>query len=92
VYRFRWEDDGVTDIAFLCNSKGNVYGVQITKTNAMLQQPFMLADATIQVLGNAIISAMGDDLKDTQRTELQKLVDSANSRGLLTAYMRLSQR
>jgi hypothetical protein len=91
VYRFRWEDDGVTDIAFLCNSKGSVYGVRIMKHNGTIQQPFMLADVTIQVLGNAIIEAMGDDLKDAQRAELKRFVDAADSRGLLVAYLRLSQ-
>jgi hypothetical protein len=92
VYRFRWEDDGVTDIAFLCNSKGAVYGLQIMKSTAIIQQPFAIANLTIQVLGNAIIEAMGDDLKDAQRAELKRFVDSADSRGLLVAYLRLSQR
>jgi hypothetical protein len=91
VYRFHWEDDGVTDVAFLCNGSGRVYQVKMVKTNAVLQQPFALADMTIRVLSDVVISAMGDNLKEKDRAEVQRLVDAADSRGLLVAYLRLEQ-
>jgi hypothetical protein len=91
VYRFHWEDDGFTDLAFLCNRSGAVYGVQMMKTNAELQRPFFVADMTIHVLGDAVIDALKDNLKDNDRAQLQRLVDSADSRGLLVAYLKLQQ-
>ena len=27
VYRYNWQDDGITDVAFLCDSKGYAIGV-----------------------------------------------------------------
>lgn len=91
VYRFNWEDDGVTDVAFLCNSSGRIYEVQMMKSNGVLQRPFAVADMTIQVLGDAILKAMGNDLKEKDRADLKRLVDSADSHGLLVAYLRLGQ-
>src|SRR5438270_428338 len=35
VYRMNWENDGVTNVAFLCDGKGSVYEVQILGTNAI---------------------------------------------------------
>jgi hypothetical protein len=91
VYRFNWEDDGVTDVAFLCDASGTIYQVKALETNAKLQQPFVLADMTIRVLGDAVMQAMGDNLKGQDRVEVKRLIDSADSRGLLIAYLRLEQ-
>jgi hypothetical protein len=41
--------------AFLCDRRGNVYEVQVTDTNAILNQPFATANLTIKVLGNLLI-------------------------------------
>ena len=91
IYRFTWENDGVTDVAFLCNDAGAIYYVKVVKTNAVLQQPFSVADMTIHALGDALIKAMGDNLKEQDRAELKRLIDSSDSRGLLMAYLRLGQ-
>jgi hypothetical protein len=91
VYRFNWENGGVTDVAFFCDSAGAIYQMKIVRTNAILQQPFALADATIHVLGDALAKSMGDNLKEQDRAELKRLIDSSDSRGLLMAYLRLGQ-
>lgn len=91
VYRFTWEDDGVTDVAFFCDSNGAVYQMKVVKTNAVLQQPFAMADMTIHVLGDALINAMGDNLKEQDRAELKRMIDSSDSRGLLLASLRFGQ-
>lgn len=91
VYRFNWENDGVTDVAFFCDSSGAIYYVKVIKTNAVVQQPFAVANMTIQVLGEAMIKAMGDNLKEQDRAELKRLIDSSDSHGMLMAYLRFGQ-
>jgi hypothetical protein len=91
VYRFNWENDGVTDVAFFCDNRGAIYYVKVIKTNARLQQPFAMANMTIQVLGDAMIKAMGDNLKEQDRVELKRLIDTSDSHGMLMAYLRLGQ-
>jgi len=76
VYRFNWADDGVTDAAFLCNSYGSVYAVQVMYTNAVLNRPFFLANASIAVLGHGLIQAFGGRsspiTQDCQRRRCQE--------------------
>ncbi len=91
VYRFKWEDDGRTDVAFLCNAKGRVYEVQVVDTNAVLSQPFVLADASIKIIGNVLIEAYKDKLSDDDRKALQKLVDDADSHALLEWSLKVQQ-
>jgi hypothetical protein len=91
VYRFQWEDDGVTEVAFLCDGQGRVYKTQIMNSNGRLQQPFAMANLAIQVLGNAITDSLRDSLTDKDRAELKRLVESADAQGLLNVYLRLGQ-
>jgi hypothetical protein len=91
VYRFRWEDDGVTDIAFRCNPQGNVYDVQVTYTNAVLNRPFLFANAAIKVLGNLLIEANKDKMDRGERRLVQKLVDDADAKGLLEWSLKFQQ-
>jgi hypothetical protein len=91
VYRFNWEDDGVTDVAFLCDRGGSVYQVQIVETNAVLSRPFFLANASISVLGNGLIEYYKDKLSEEDRRQLHKLVNDADAKGLLEWSLRLQQ-
>ncbi len=93
VYRYEWEasGDGNTDVAFICDSKGNVQDVRVLTTDAVFQQPFLVADATIQILGNALIEAFKDDMKESDIRRIQRLVDSANSEGLLELSLVIRQ-
>jgi hypothetical protein len=91
VYRFHWEDDGITDLAYLCNEAGRVYRVQVMYTNAVFSPPFGLANLAIQVLGDALIEANKNEMSDLERKVVQKLVDSADAKGLLEWSLQFEQ-
>ena len=91
VYSFEWEDNGVTEVGFLCDHKGNVYDMVIVKTNAILQQPFAVADLMIEILSEAILSAIGDDLSATDKKVVRQLIEAADSKRLLLFFISMSQ-
>jgi hypothetical protein len=91
VYAFDWNDDGTTDVAFLCDRRGNVYEVKVLETNAVINQPFALADATIQILGNVLIEAFGDKMTAEEKKQVQKAVDDSDAKGLLEASLKFQQ-
>lgn len=91
IYQYKWGDGGLTNVAFLCDATGRVYEVQTTWTNAILNQPFVTANLTIQVLGNVIIQALGDNMTAADRQTLQTLVNNADAKGLLELTMKLQQ-
>jgi hypothetical protein len=91
VYRFQWEGDGLTDVVFLCDANGSVYEVQVLGTNAVLNQPFLTANATIQVLGNLLLAAFQDNLTEAQRRDIQRFIDNADAKGMLEWSLRFQQ-
>lgn len=91
VYRFWWENDGITDVAFVCDPGGNLSRVQIMSTNAFLSQPFLVANASIAVLGHSLIELYKDKLSDEDRRQLHDLVNKADAKGLLEFRLRLEQ-
>ena len=76
------DNDGVTDIAPFCDDKGSVYDTRVLNTNAVVQQPYTLANATIQVLGNLLIQAFKDQTSEQDLKTVQRFVDSADTEGL----------
>jgi hypothetical protein len=74
VYRFRWDNDGLTDVAFLCDESGLIYAVQVLKTNAGMSKPFFAADAALAVGSFGIAAALDDRLTPEQK---QSLIDTA---------------
>jgi hypothetical protein len=91
VYRFHWENDGITDLAYLCNEAGRVYAVDVMYTNARWSPPFGWANAAIQVLGNALIEANKNQMSDLERKVVQKLVDAADAKALLEWSLHFEQ-
>jgi len=91
VYRYNWENDGITDLAFLCDSKGYVYGVQVTYTNAFLSQPFGLANASITVVGNLLLEALRDNMTADEIQQVRRMIDNPDSRGLMVMSLKLQQ-
>jgi len=93
VYRYNWEasGSGTTDIGFICDREVNVEDVVVLGTNAVLQQPFLVADATIKALGNLIIEGFKDQMTRSDVRTVQRLVDSANSEGLLEFALKIRQ-
>ena len=91
VYRFNWENDGVTSVAFLCDAKGSVYQVQVLSSNAILQQPYALANASINIVGNVILDAFRNQMTKEDIQQARQFIDNPNARGLLEMSMRLDQ-
>jgi hypothetical protein len=91
VYRFNWEKDGITDVAFLCDSKGYVYEVQTPYSNAFLSPPFALANISINVVGNLLIEAFRDQMTPQELQDARRMIDNPNARGLLQMNLRLQQ-
>ncbi len=83
IYTFEWEDDGETNVAFLCDPAGKIYRVQIVDTNAVLQQPFLTANVAIKVLGNLLAEAFKEKMTKAERKDLQKLIDDADAKAML---------
>ena len=81
VYRFNWDNDGVTDVAFLCDSKGYVYQVQVTYTNAFLSQPFGVANLSINVVGNVLLEAFRDQMTPQEIQQARQMIDNPNAKG-----------
>jgi len=91
VYHYEWDPNGWTDIAYLCDTRGSIYDVQVQDTNAILQQPFAAADATIQVVGNVLLAAYKDKLTDADRKQFKTILANADSRGLLKWSLKMEQ-
>jgi hypothetical protein len=91
LYHYDWENGGKTDIAFLCDAKGAVYEVQIVKHNAILQQPFTLANAAVKALGSLLVQAFQGQMSDAQQKELQKIVDDADAKAMLEWSLKFQQ-
>jgi hypothetical protein len=91
VYRFHWEDDGVTDVGFRCDPSGHLYDVRIMYTNARFSPPFTLANLAIQALGNLLIQANKEKMDPLDRKLVQKFVDDADAKGLLEWSLKFHQ-
>lgn len=85
VYEYDWDANGPgnTHVAFLCDKNGKVEDVRVLKTNAVLHQPFVAANATIQLLGAVIVEAFKDQFTAEDKRLLEKLLQNADSEGLL---------
>jgi hypothetical protein len=91
VFRFHWEDDSITDLAFLCNEKGIIYDVAVNYTNARFNQPFLLANAAIQILGNLVIDNYKRQMSAQQLKLTHELVNNADAKGLLVLALILGE-
>jgi hypothetical protein len=91
VYRYHWEESGVTDVAFLCNARGDFQSVEIVRSNAELSQPFLAANVTIKMVGSALLEANKRTMSRDDQNQLQALVDSADAKGILEWLLRYEQ-
>jgi len=93
VYRFDWECNGKgkTDVAFFCDAKGNFYGVRVLWTDAVIQQPFVFANASIALVGNAVLAAFRDQMTPNQIQQAQQFINNADAKGLLEISLTLQQ-
>jgi hypothetical protein len=91
VYDYKWTGQGETQIAFLCDTKGNIFKVQVLADNGVFNQPFALGDASIKLIGDALYDALKKDLNENDRKTLRQLVDAASAQRLLEFGLRVQQ-
>jgi hypothetical protein len=91
VYEYNWTDGGNTQLAFLCDAGGQLYKLQVMKSNGVFQQPFAVANLSIKVIGEALYEGLKDKITDGDRRLLRKLVDDADAQGLLLLGLRVQQ-
>jgi hypothetical protein len=92
-YVYRWGNDrGETVLAFLCNADGYVYEVQVVRTNAILNQPFALANVSNKLIGGLLLGAFGADLTPAEKRDIQRAIDNADAKDLLQRNLALRQR
>jgi hypothetical protein len=91
VYEYSWEDDGHDKIAFLCDQRGNVYEVQVLKSNGELSRPFVFAKVSIDVLGSALLEAFKDNISKSDRAKLQTMINNSDPKSILELGLKLRQ-
>jgi len=91
VYDFKMSDGVETQLAFLCDAKGNVYRAQVMSSNGIIQKPYGLANVSIKLLGEAVYEAMKDNLAEGDRRVFRRLVDAADAEGLMLFCLKVQQ-
>jgi hypothetical protein len=94
-YRYRWNSDGWTDVAFICNETGLVTGLQVLDWRAEDNQaPFANAKANVAVFGAALLKLAASDPKFTSddKAAVGDLVAARDAQKLLTVYLTVAQR
>ena len=86
VYRFHWENDGITDVAFFCHPSGQIYKSQVVWTNAKFARPFVWANLSIQIVGRMVVNS-DNNMSDSDRELAIKLIDDADAHGLLDLWL-----
>jgi hypothetical protein len=91
VYDFKWAGTGETRVGLFCDERGTFYASKVLKSNAVLSQPFAVAKLSIKVLGEAMLEALKNDLKENDKKAMRKLIDAADPKGLLETSLKLQQ-
>ena len=90
-YRFFWADDGLTDVAFLCDERGRVYGVEVLASNGEVSRPFQLARVAVQIIGRWAIDRNRGQIDASVLQDVQELIDQADVKRLLEWLLRIEQ-
>lgn len=93
-YRYNWKVDAATDnttVYFFFDASGRLAGTRVGTTTAVLNQPYVLAQAAIKALGELAYEAIKNDLNASGKNFLRDLVDRADAKGLmeLVLYVQL---
>jgi hypothetical protein len=93
AYTFDWkvgQDGGATTIQFFFDDNGALTTVKVARTNAILNQPFALANVGIKALGEVIKGSDGfKNMSATEQRLIGDLIDTANAKGLLELILAL---
>ena len=93
MYRFDWTTTGTGDTEswFVFNAAGQFDHLEVVSSTGLINQPFLMANVSISLIGNLIIEKYQDRLSVTDRRLLQRLVDDADAKGLLEWQLRVDQ-
>jgi hypothetical protein len=85
VIRYFWSDDGQTDLSFLCHKDGSIYDVQVVASNAVISQPFSVAQASLKMVGQALLEPTA--ATPEQKARGQQILAAADAKTLLLAAL-----
>jgi hypothetical protein len=94
-YRYRWNSDGWTDVAYICNESGLVTGLQVLDWRAEdSEAPFANAKSNVAVFGAVLLKLAEHDSGFTpdDKAAIGELVDARDAQKLLTVYLTVAQR
>ena len=89
VYRFSWNTTDNTTVAFVCDGNGNCYDMVALDSTGIVNRPFVLAGASIKVLGELFYSAFQEKLTADDRIVARRLIDNSDAKALLLLALRL---
>jgi hypothetical protein len=90
-YIFDWNKNGWTDVAFVCDRRGNITDIEILGHNSVINVPFAVSNATIKIAGNGLIELFKDKMTAEERKQLQDAVDKADAKALLVMTLKFEQ-
>jgi hypothetical protein len=94
-YRYRWDADGWTDVAYICSETGQVTGLQVLDWRADdSAAPFANAKANVAAFGAALLKLAEIDPRFTpdDKAVVGELVSARDVEKLLTVYLTVAQR
>jgi hypothetical protein len=91
VYRYKWADDGITDVAFRCDGEGYVDGVRVVSTNAVFAVPFVFAKIGFEYFANNVIDIIKDLMTPEQLSRAERFVDQVDAKSLLELCLWVEQ-
>jgi hypothetical protein len=83
--------DNSSSAVFIFDETGTLKDIN-AKTTSVISQPFDIASGAINVVGNVLIQAFGDQMNSTDKEEFQKFVDKSDAKGLLIWSLNFQQR
>jgi hypothetical protein len=85
-YRYYWSIGGYdnkTTIDLLFDANGALSGVNNEDSTSIVSPPYAIADGTVKVLGNALLAAAKNNLKEQDRKFIQNCIDNADAHDLM---------
>jgi len=85
-YEFAWSiggSDNTTTVDLIFDAKGHLSNVNNAKSTSIVSPPYLLANGAIKILGQALLEATKDNLKDEDKDFIQKCIDDADARKLM---------
>lgn len=94
---FDWKiplgENSTTAIVFF-DEKGEPYEIQCgpNDTTSIVNLPYVLANGTLQILGNLLIEAAGDQMTAQEKSDMQKAINEQDAGRLLIDALKVQMR